>query len=220
MSLASWLKKIVVPPKYRKYLWIAAAGLVLYGGVRYLAVRPIQDKVLAAQIKQAQADADYKAKTKEIRAAIAALQKDIVAKDKQLAAKDKDLARKDTEIGKVDVKLADLEAKYKLLTDCPSQLGNMTEQKDQWKGKFSLCDGKVADLGDKVILWTGKFNDEVGIAKANKDGWDGSLKTVAARDESIKQLNREISRRKLWGNVKTGVIIAAVGYVAYNLIKK
>lgn len=216
----AWLKKIVVPIKWRKYVIICVVGVLLVGGVKWLSLRPIHDKVLLAQMKVAQVSAEHKDFVKANAAKIAKLQKTIQEKDYLLDRKDADIERKDGAIADADVRIASLIVKYNTLTDCPSKLANMTEQKDTWAGKFSLAEGVIQDYKDKVFLWRGKYSAAFSLAEVYRTNWQSCEVVVKAQKEDISVLRREISKRKIVGTVKSGLILAAAGYLLYGLIKK
>jgi hypothetical protein len=219
-KIVAWLKKIVVPIKWRKYVWIAAAGLVLIIAVKWLSLRPVQDDELAAKVSLSEAKKFSREQEKKHAALIAKYQKTIQEKDYLLDRKDADIERKEGEIAKVDITLAELQDKYKLLTDCPSMLVNMTEQKDQWIGKFNLCEGKVQDLTDKVTLWTGKYAAAFQMGELYRQNWNNSKEVVKSQEDLLAALKKDIAKRKITGALKSGLVLAAAGYIIYAAVKK
>jgi hypothetical protein len=58
------------------------------------------------------------------------------------------------------------------------------------------------------------------MAEVYRTNWNSCEVVVKAQKEDISVLRREITKRKVVGTVKSGLIIAALGYLVYGMVKK
>lgn len=204
----------------KKYWPWACVALAFIIGVKIWAARPIFDdsSVLAGKYAQLLVST-HKAEIAHL-ALIGALDKDIVAKDGEIARLDGIINGTHIDITKKDKKIKDLETAYVLLKTCPEQLVNMTEQKNEWVGKFTLAQTEIAIWSDKYFLLSGKYDDVVKKAGEYKALWTESKDSGAACDAAYLSLQKDVKRMRFWSNTKTVVIVGVVAALAYKLISK
>jgi hypothetical protein len=209
---------IVVPVKYRKYGWAALAVLVLYIGVRFWANIPAYDSKKMGEYAAAKTAA-YKLKA-ELTKANDILTVRIAEKDKLLAAKTDTIARKDTIINGLGARQSELEAEYVTLKNCDSRLVNLTLQVVNLEDTIKVKDGIISDKDDMIFLLTAQKFDALA-------GWENTKKMLSAAEAQAnacdavrKQLARDLKIKQLTGTVKTGIVLAAAGYVLYGALKK
>lgn len=143
---------------------------------------------------------------------------------------------KDEKIKEKDTKIADLEKEEETLTDAPLLIANLREQIAQWKGKFTLSQQQVAELGvpyeieidGKMIMKyphgsvTFNLNEKYLSQFRITDQWivkyDAQLALSKERDNALKQAMKDISGLKFASKIKTGGVIFAGTYAgAYFL---
>ena len=139
---------------------------------------------------------------------------------------------KDKKIKEKDTKIADLEKEEETLTDPPSLIANLREQIELWKGKFTLSQQQVAELGvpfeveidGKMITKyphgsvTFNLNEKYLSQFRITDQWivkyDAQLALSLERDNALKQAMKDIKGLKFGSKIKTGGMIFAGTYGA------
>jgi chromosome segregation ATPase len=210
----------MIPKKYYKYVYIAVGAALLIGAVRWMALRPIQDRELILMTEVAHAKQYAKEQGKIAAKDIKAAQEKIKNAEWMLHLKDADLARKDALIAGINTTLADLSSQYAGLKTCPEQLSNTLLQIENFKGKVSLLEGQVADYQDRERAWSDKFNGAMSMAESYRKMYNNSLPVIESLEDLNAALKRDILRRKIMGTVKSGIILAAAGWVLYSAVKK
>jgi len=139
---------------------------------------------------------------------------------------------KDKKIKEKDTKIADLEKEEETLTDPPSLIANLREQIAQWKGKFTLSQQQVAQLGvpyeveidGKMIMKyphgsvTFNLNEKYLSQLRITDQWivkyDAQFDLAKGSDKALKQCMKDIKGIRFMSKIKTGGMIFAGTYGA------
>jgi len=143
---------------------------------------------------------------------------------------------KNKKIKEKDTKIADLEKEEETLTDAPSLIVNLRAQIKEWKGKFTLSQQQIADLGvpyeveidGKMIMKyphgsvTFNLNEKYLSQIRITDQWivkyDAQLALSVERDQALKQCMKDIKGIRFMSKIKTGGMIFAGTYAgAYFL---
>ena len=209
---------LAIPAKYRRYVWFGIGALVLYIIFRIWASIPAYDSKKMGEFTSAKVA--YAKLSKELLKKNDLLTVSIAAKDKLLADKTTMIGHKTEIVGQLTKKQAELEAQFKLIKDCPGQVINLSSQIVTLKDTIVTKYGIISDFGDKVVLLTAQKGDALA-------GWDNEKRLrLACDDQSAacdavqKQLARDLKICRLTGKLKTGMVIAAAGYILYNALKK
>jgi len=202
--------------KIKPVYWIALA-LALALAVAVCDGLRIRDKasVVAGRYQEAAAIAKADAKLKD---ALIAKQNEIVGQQNAIIAEKTEtishitnaIVRKDEELDKIRGTWS------KLSAECQAKLHELDIT---WAQKLSLSEAIVAEKDKVISAWTAKFDAQVVISDAWKQKYESELHLRTISEQGWKLANRKLKTRGIVGNIKTGAIIAAAGYIIFNAIK-
>ena len=195
---------------------ILALGVAVYDGCR------IRDKASIAIGKYQEAIEQAKKLDAEKDKAIVNQQAIIVLKDKLISESVQEITVINTAIGAKDSAIAGLKDKLKVLEaagDLSGQVANLQEQVRVWAEKFSLAESIIAEK-DKIIAdWAAKFTAQVEISEAWKAKYESEAHLRTLAESGWKLSERKLKRTKIMSNVKTGLVVGALGYFTFSAIK-
>ncbi len=220
MSMMSMMSMMNIPKKYLVGGIIAISILV---SILFLRACDIEDGYsrLQGEYNVLRADMEMRAKEyAEIRDGLEHQIGDLTKKIGDLLAN----RGKPTEAEKVKDKTiaalqADLE-KWKKLGDCPKALGAAERAIVQWSEKFTLAEDRhLKTITELNGVWEQKFNTQVKITVSYKSELESALRVIDAGEGVNAALKWDLRKARLVGTVKSGLIVAAGGYLIYNLLK-
>jgi hypothetical protein len=202
----------VKPVYYIAFALVLALTVAVCDGLR------IRDKasVLAGRYQEAAAIA--KANEKSLTTQISRMTEIVGQKDKIIAEKIEIIGHMTNDIGQKDKELDKIRGTWsKLSTECQAKL---LELDTTWAQKFSLSEAIVAEKDKVISAWAAKYAAQVIISDAWKQKYEseGHLRTIS--EQGWKLANRKLKTRSIIGNIKTGAIIAAAGYIGLNMLTK
>ena len=141
----------------------------------------------------------------------------IAEQDKKLYTSEQVIGHMTTAIGQKDRELADIRGTWaNLSTECRFKL---RELDDTWGGKYRLLEGVVVEKDKQLLSWANKFAAQVVISDAWKAKYEGANRLLTISQSVIKGLARKVKTQAIIGNIKTGAVVAAAGYIIFNAIK-
>jgi len=138
---------------------------------------------------------------------------------KKIEVANTEVFKKNEQIKSVNMTLEELDKQYKTLTDCPLQRDNLTKQVTAWKDKFSLAKGIIEDKDGIIFSLTDKYEAQIKITAAVQVQLDNCTTMQTLLEKEVTALKWELRKSRLVGSVKTGIVLAAAGYVIYGLVK-
>jgi hypothetical protein len=120
----------------------------------------------------------------------------------------------------VQGKLAELQKQYATLTDCPSQVTNLTGQINLLQTDIANVRAQLLNANEQTAAMTSKYWAQVKITDASQVKYDALDKSFNLSTLDIKALQGDLRRAHLWGIAKDAIIIGAVAYAVYGLVKK
>ena len=212
-KLRDWIKKN----------WLSAATIIVGFLITVFAVGrtcKVEDKYSKLKgVYQAYRTINSAANT-QLKEVIAVKQKKIVQLDRQIAGLNTDVNRLRLSLGIKDKALADLEALYPTLTDCATQLVNMTEQRDLWKNKFNLADVIISNQEQTITLLVLKCDELLGIAASFEKQYENELAIRISAENALRACDRKLRSVAFWSKSKNVLIGVAAGYLIYRAVKK
>ena len=141
----------------------------------------------------------------------------IAEQDKKLYTSEQVIGHMTTAIGQKDRELADIRGTWaNLSTECRFKL---RELDDTWGGKYRLLEGVVVEKDKQLLSWANKFAAQVVISDAWKAKYEGANRLLTISQSVNKSLIRKVKTQAILGNIKTGAVVAAAGYIIFNAIK-
>jgi len=141
----------------------------------------------------------------------------IAEQDKKLYTSEQVIGHMTTAIGQRDRELGEIRGTWsKLSTECQFKL---RELDNVWSAKFTLLEGIVVEKDKQITAWAGKYDAQVAISDAWKAKYEGSQRLLSISMGLNKSLIRKVKTQTILGNIKTGAVVAAAGYIIFNAIK-
>jgi len=125
-------------------------------------------------------------------------------------------------IGRKDANLEALGQKLKQLEisgDLPAQVANLKEQVKAWSDKFSLAQSVIAEKDAIIADWTVKYSAQVTISESWKQKYEGESRLRTLAEKGWKASERRLRWTRVMSNIKSGLIVGAIGYLGYSAIK-
>jgi len=199
-------------------------GFLLVCGVIFLLFRScnLHDKnsVLRGQLGEAKNIAKADAKLKD---ALIAKQNTIIGQaNKEIAEKDKAIGHMTDAIGQKDSDLTQLVQKLhglEAVGDLAAQVANLKEQVAVWSSKFSLAQEVIAEKDKVIAAWAAKYDAQVTISESWKQKYEGETRLRMLAEKGWKASERRLRWTRVMSNVKSGLIVGALGYLGYSAIK-
>ncbi|MCJ7828620.1 MAG: hypothetical protein MUP81_02635 [Dehalococcoidia bacterium] len=89
-----------------------------------------------------------------------------------------------------------------------------------WAEKFTLAEERhKMELFDLNAAWQGKFNAQAVISESWKARFEGEVRLRTLAEKGWKASERKLKWTRIIGNVKTGLILAAIAAVGYEELR-
>ena len=207
--------------KVKPVYWIAL-GLALALTVAVCDGLRLHDKYSIAIGKYEEALTQERVSGKALTTQIAQMTAIVGEKDKLIAEKNEVIGHMTNAIGRKDANLEALGQKLKQLEtsgDLPAQVANLKEQVKAWSEKFTLAQSVIAEKDAIIADWTIKYDAQVTISESWKQKYEGETRLRTLAEKGWKASERKLRWTRIVGNVKTGLVLAAAGYVGYSALK-
>jgi len=207
--------------KIKPVYWIAL-GLALALTVAVCDGLRLHDKYSIAIGKYEEALTQERVSGKALTTQIAQMTAIVGEKDKLIAEKNEVIGHMTNAIGRKDANLEALGQKLKQLEisgDLPAQVANLKEQVKAWSDKFSLAQTVIAEKDAIIADWSAKYDAQVTISESWKQKYEGESRLRTLAEKGWKVAERKLKWTRIVGNLKTGLILAAVAAVGYEELK-
>jgi len=207
--------------KLKPVYWIAL-GLALALTVAVCDGLRLHDKYSIAIGKYEEALTQERVNGKALTTQIAQMTAIVGQKDKEIAEKVEVIGHMTNAIGRKDSDLTELVQKLHKLEvsgDLPAQVANLKEQVKAWSEKFSLAQSVIAEKDAIIADWAVKYNAQVTIGDTWKQKYEGETRLRTLAEKGWKASERRLRWTRVMSNVKSGLIVGAIGYLSYSAIK-
>jgi chromosome segregation ATPase len=143
-------------------------------------------------------------------------------RDKEIAEKNKTIGHMTDAIGQKDANLEALGQKLHQLEisgDLSAQVANLKEQIAVWSNKFSLAQSIIAEKDAIIAACVAKYSAQVTISESWKQKYEGELHIRTLAEKGWKSAESKLRWTRVMGNIKSGLIVGALGYIGYSAIK-
>jgi len=161
----------------------------------------------------AKSHAELEAETKKI----------LAAKDAEIAAIKAAAGKptpaeiaKDTTIAAQQAKIATLEAQG----DIAGALATAKAEIAEWASKFTLAEERHATaIAALDAAWVSKFNVQVKLTDSWKARYENEARLHDISRQELGIVSRKLQAARFTGTLKSGLVVALAGYLAYNAVK-
>jgi hypothetical protein len=209
---------VKIKPSYIVIAALAVAVMVLCVA---LAKTTDKSSVLIGRAEEANA---------ALQAVVAEASKTIAAQGLVIAAKTKEIADiiaqsgqpspSEVEKDKAIVALKKKNAELAAAGDYKAAYEGAQAEIRAWSEKFTLAETRHAqDIFNLNASWQGKYDAQVVIGDAWKQKCEGANRLLTISTALNKSLVRKVKTQAIIGNLKTGAVVAAAGWIIFNAIK-
>lgn len=150
---------------------------------------------------------------------IAEKEKAIAALDKRLVASAQAVGHLTGAIGQKDSDLAGLDAKLKDAKTDAERVPILRAEVAAWAEKFNLAELTIAEKDKQIEAWEAKFSSQVTISESWKQKFENEARLHEISRDEISALKARLISTRLVGTLKSGLIVAAIGYIGYQAIR-
>jgi len=207
--------------KIKPVYWIAL-GVALALTVAVCAGLRLHDKYSIAIGKYEEALTQERVNGKALTIQIAQMTETVGQRDKEIAEKVETIGHMTNTIGQKDSNLEALGQKLKQLEisgDLFAQVANLKEQVKAWSEKFTLAQSVIAEKDAIIADWAAKYDAQVTISESWKQKYEGETRLRTLAEKGWKASERKLRWARVMSNVKSGLIVGAIGYLSYSAIK-
>jgi chromosome segregation ATPase len=154
------------------------------------------------------------------------LNKTIAEKEKVIAEKDKAIVASTAQVGHLtdaidhkDSDLAELDAKLAAAKTDAERVPILRAEVAAWSEKFNLAEQTIAEKDKQITAWAAKFDAKVVISESWKQKYENEVRLHEISRTEISALKVRLISTRLVGTLKSGLIVAAVGYIGYSALK-
>ncbi len=150
---------------------------------------------------------------------IADKDKVIGEQDKRLVISSRVISKLTGSIGQKNADLLNLEKSLNQATTDAERVPILTSMVETWRAKYAQLEKVVTEKDTIVSAWVTKFNAQVAISESWKSRYEDEARLHAISRSQISALNTRLKTARITGNLKTGLVVLAGGYLAYRTIK-
>jgi len=111
-------------------------------------------------------------------------------------------------------------AEFEVQGNLPAALEAAKSEIQAWSDKFTLAEGRhETELFDLNAAWAAKYDAQVTISESWKQKYEGESRLRTLAEKGWKVAERKLKWTRIVGNLKTGLILAAVAAVGYEELK-
>ena len=136
-----------------------------------------------------------------------------------IEVKNTTIAKKEQSNAKLDNQVADLEREFGNLEQQDAKIGNLMQQVEVWKEKFSLAQSIIADKDEIIFSLTKKYNAQLIISNSYKDMYETFAQNTKKLQSIVTAQDWQIRKLRLTSGVKTGIVLGLAGLVIYGVVK-
>jgi hypothetical protein len=134
----------------------------------------------------------------------------IIERDKAIGHLTNTIGQKDGELDKIRGTWS------KLSAEC---VQNLKELDATWAQKFSLAQNIIEKKDAIISAWAAKYAARVAISDAWKSKYEGELHLRTLAEKGWKSAEGKLRWTRVMGNIKSGLVLAAAGYIGFKYIK-
>jgi len=200
-------------------------GYVLAGAVCFFIVRGAF-RLWDIYDSRAVALGIYKAELKAARATEKVMLNDIKALNKKIDAQTALAQKYAGNVIQDKKEIVELKEEVAVLNTALSSAKNdrerviiLTNEVNKLNRIILVAEDAMVNQGKEIDAWAQKYNFQVKISADYKAMWEAEKQRADACDDLRKDLERDLRICRLTGGIKTGVVVAAAGAVAYLMVK-
>jgi multidrug resistance efflux pump len=202
-----------------KPIYWVALGLALALTVAVCDGARLRDKYSISVGKyQAALDASKK-DGKALTLQIGELQKVVGQANKEIAEKNEAIGRLTDTIGHRDAELVTLDGRLAQAKTDTDRVPTLTAMVENWRAQYNTATLIITEKDRVISAWAAKFDAQVTISESWKQKYEGEVQLRTLAEKGWKSAEGKLRWTRVMGNIKSGLIVGALGYIGYSTIK-
>jgi hypothetical protein len=140
-------------------------------------------------------------------------------KDKAIAELKESIVVKNTTIEVKNTTLTKLQSQLAQAKTDTEKVPILTAMVENWRAQYNTATLIITDKDAIIAAWAAKFNAQVVISDAWKQKYESELHLRTLAEKGWKVAERKLRWTRVMGNIKTGLVLGALGYIGYSAIK-
>ena len=150
---------------------------------------------------------------------IGEMQKAVGQANKEIAEKNKAIGRLTDTIGHRDADLVTLGGRLAQAKTDTEKVPILTAMVENWRAQYNTAALIIAEKDKVISAWAAKYDAQVTISESWKQKYEGELHLRTLAEKGWKSAEGRLRWTRVMGNIKSGLVLAAVGYIGYSAIK-
>jgi hypothetical protein len=133
--------------------------------------------------------------------------------------RDKTIGHLTNTIGQQDADLVTLGGRLAQAKTDTDRVPILTAMVENWRAKYSTATLIIGEKDKVIEAWAAKYAAQVTISESWKAKYDAECRIRHLAEQGWKASESKLRWTRIVGNVKSGAIVAAAGYIIFNVIK-
>lgn len=204
----------------KKYAVYAGAGLVLVVAlIAFGRACKIGDKYSRLEGQYQEALRIAKIDAEILNKTITEKEKAIAEKDRDIRESGKTIAQLQAGIGGKNQELDALDTELAAAKTDAERVPILHAEVAAWAEKFSLAEQAIAEKDRQIVAWTEKFNAQITISESWKQRYENETRLHEISRSEISALKARLISSRIIGTIKSGLVLATVGYIGYSALR-
>lgn len=204
--------------KVKPIYWVAL-GLALVLTVAVCDGLRLRDKASVAAGKYEEALTQERVNGKALTLQIGEMQKVVGQRDKEIAEKNKTIGCLTNAIGHRDADLVTLGGRLAQAKTDTDRVPILTAMVENWRAQYNTATLIITEKDKVISAWAAKFDAQVTISESWKAKYDAECRIRHLAEQGWKASESKLRWTRVMGNIKSGAVIAAAGYIIFNAIQ-
>ena len=136
-----------------------------------------------------------------------------------IAERDKAIGHLTNTIGHRDADLVTLGGRLAQAKTDTDRVPILTAMVENWRAQYNTATLIIAEKDKVIAAWAAKFDAQVTISESWKAKYDAECRIRHLAEQGWKASENKLRWTRVMSNIKSGLIVGALGYIGYSAIK-
>ena len=204
---------------HAKPIYWVALGLALALTVAVCDGLRLRDKASVAAGKYEEALTQERVNGKALTLQIGEMNTIVGQQNTIIAERDRVIGHLTSTIGQRDAELVTLDGRLAQAKTDTDRVPILTAMVENWRTQYNTATLIIAEKDKIIEAWAAKYSAQVTISESWKQKYGGELHLRTLAEKGWKASENKLRWARVMSNIKSGLIVATLGYVGYSAIK-